>query len=886
MDWSEDRSNYESSSCPENVFPEQSQALALIFEGVSVCNRTRCWQLRLIEHSIRLDQRLRQRNKISVVAFLLPTLPPVARAKARASSRENRKTHRVSSVAEVITSGDSVLNDSRKGSGKGSRNGSRTFYLGAAWSFYSELFETVVLQADVVLDCGATETAGGVEAGQMLVDSVTPGFPDSRVEVDSLDRPWFRFVEGHWSRATHMGWITIYTLEAENVPVLAGMILLENHDISFRRNEFLVCDAEGHVRSVPLRRSPSGSEFAVKGAAHRVVSLSRATPGDYNENVREQKLSVSSACLFGLSRHPVAQFCQRAIPPPVNSHRTWSIPVSTQSDFAVFPYENLSQTTFLQSKLRLIRARLCHLQTVIDAREIDEPWTKCRNSTGLDWTRAFAHDDRDPRSWPQTRPRRGQQVLEQSYTTNQHGAWISCARCALRLHYVPRHTARMTSVSTASSASVQEALKRMSLLRDNDFTAKTVTDMIAEVEGRKHRKKKAPPQPTIVYNTVYISGAASSATISSGTTVHREISTPPTPRVSPMTRCWRLFCPEHPSVGTDQSATGKCSDNGRGIVKNLSGRLARKLQRRASLVNAGLPKQMQSVLDAAVVDRCGFVETCCSDAPCLTEAMQQRGIPSSSLLRPDGVGNNDAQTREKLLGWISEKRPRKAWFSPRVIAHQNNSTRCSLRTRQMFRKCFEYAAAVLQFCGHIYCEWPAKCARWSSVELRDFRAQQKCCGRELLMTACDSCCFAIRENSLLEHHRWQLLTSDPRYKEYMSLQCQGNHEHVWKHIHEGKREYPAAMIRRVVNGFVHDLRPPQLHMFCRKLTIWCPDLLQFLLRLLLKKPKIIIRRLNVSVFKKLIHRLHVDGGHVSKTSFEIVASASRLPCLDAAGAAV
>ena len=69
------------------------------------------------------------------------------------------------------------------------------FYLGAASSFDSELFETIVLQADVVLDCGATETAGGVEAVQILVDAVTPGFPDSRVEVDSLDRPWFRFAK-------------------------------------------------------------------------------------------------------------------------------------------------------------------------------------------------------------------------------------------------------------------------------------------------------------------------------------------------------------------------------------------------------------------------------------------------------------------------------------------------------------------------------------------------------------------------------------------------------------------------------------------------------------------------------------------------------------------
>ena len=36
--------------------------------------------------------------------------------------------------------------------------------------------------------------------------------------------------------------------------------------------------------------------------------------------------------------------------------------------------------------------------------------------------------------------------------------------------------------------------------------------------------------------------------------------------------------------------------------------------------------------------------------------------------------------------------------------------------------------------------------------------------------------FAKRENNLLERHRWQFLTSDPLFKEYMSLQYQGNHE--------------------------------------------------------------------------------------------------------------
>ena len=264
---------------------------------------------------------------------------------------------------------------------------------------------------------------------------------------------------------------------------------------------------------------------------------------DLSKDSREQNTNVSSAFMLGLSRYLVSGFCQHANPAPVNSHRTWSIPVSTQSDFAVFPHENVCQPSSLKSTLRSIRARLSHLATVI-AGKVDETWTKFRNSTDLDWTRAFAHDGRDPRTWPQTRPCRGRTACPgtELHCKPTRSVDQLCEMC-------PSPTLR-SSAHFSDDVRVEEALKRMSLLRDNDFTAKAVRDMIAEIEGRKPRKKKAPPQPTIVYNTVYDSGAASSATISSGTPVPREISTPPSPLVC-------AFCREHPSDGTDQSTTGK-----------------------------------------------------------------------------------------------------------------------------------------------------------------------------------------------------------------------------------------------------------------------------------------------------------------------------------------
>ena len=138
------------------------------------------------------------------------------------------------------------------------------------------------------------------------------------------------------------------------------------------------------------------------------------------------------------------------------------------------------------------------------------------------------------------------------------------------------------------------------------------------------------------------------------------------------------------------------------------------------------------------------------------------------------------------------------------------------------------------------------------------------------MTARDSCCFAKRENNLLEHHRWQFLTSDPRFKEYKSLQCQDNHEHVWKQTYEGKREFPVAMIRRLVNGFVQDLRPPHLHMFLSE----ADHLLSVSPAVLVASPaqetEGHVSPAERERVQKLIHRLHVAGGHVSKTSLRML----------------
>ena len=332
MDWSEDWSYPESSPCAED---EQSQVPALTPDDVSSPECVQQAEVLVAEANRTLAQ---ARSAVASAKQNRSGFFPPSNVSSSRKGKGKGKVKGKSKDSSCLICGRSdhfwrqCPEHQSKGSGKGSQNGSRTFYLGG-----SELFETVVLQADVVLDCGATETAGGVEAVQILVDAVKQGSPDSRVEVDSLGRPWFRFAYDHWGKAlsrvwllTPMGWISIYTLEAENVPVLAGMNLLENHDISFRRNEFLVYDAEGHARSVPLRRSPSGHRILnllLKG--QRAAScFSHATAGDLFEEPTEQNLSVSSACMFGLSRNPFSRVCHHSNPASDTSLRSWSIPVS------------------------------------------------------------------------------------------------------------------------------------------------------------------------------------------------------------------------------------------------------------------------------------------------------------------------------------------------------------------------------------------------------------------------------------------------------------------------------------------------------------------------------------------------------------------------------
>ena len=245
--------------------------------------------------------------------------------------------------------------------------------------------------------------------------------------------------------------------------------------------------------------------------------------------------------MFRLSRHPFSRVCHHSNPASVTSHRSWSIPVSTLSDFAVFPRENVCQPSSLQSKSRSIKTRLSWLQTVTDGQESRRTLDKMsklhrsRLDTSVCTRRSGSSQLASDETLSRTACTGKELHCKPTRTVDQLREM--CPSPTLRLQAHGPDDVRLNTVIGISAGGSEANVTS----ENNDFTAKAVRDMIAEVEGRNPRKKKATPQTTIVYNTVYNSGAATSATISSVTPVRREISTPPSPQSSPITRRWRLF---------------------------------------------------------------------------------------------------------------------------------------------------------------------------------------------------------------------------------------------------------------------------------------------------------------------------------------------------------
>ena len=166
-----------------------------------------------------------------------------------------------------------------KSKGKGKGKGKKGFFaeekawmIGNLMTFFfafpvtvaeATLF-TVIRATQIVLDSGATETAGGADAIQSFIEGLKKTGKKFKVQVDRNDKPWFRFADGLWKQAlsrVHIylpceKWIAIYTLDADT-PILGSVVFLENLGsvVDFVDNTLTMKDT-GH--KITLERAKTG----------------------------------------------------------------------------------------------------------------------------------------------------------------------------------------------------------------------------------------------------------------------------------------------------------------------------------------------------------------------------------------------------------------------------------------------------------------------------------------------------------------------------------------------------------------------------------------------------------------------------------------------------
>ena len=139
----EDWSYHDSSPCAEDVFPEQRQALALIYEDVSSPDCVQQAEVLAAEADRTLAQ---ARSAVaSAKQHHSGVFPPSnVSSNRKGKNKGNLKGKSKDSSCLICGRSDHFWRQcperQSKGSGKDGKNGSRTFYLGAAWSFESDFF--------------------------------------------------------------------------------------------------------------------------------------------------------------------------------------------------------------------------------------------------------------------------------------------------------------------------------------------------------------------------------------------------------------------------------------------------------------------------------------------------------------------------------------------------------------------------------------------------------------------------------------------------------------------------------------------------------------------------------------------------------------------------
>ena len=175
------------------------------------------------------------------------------------------------------------------------------------------------------------------------------------------------------------------------------------------------------------------------------------------------------------------------------------------------------------------------------ARKVDEPWTKCQSSTGsrLDTSFCTRRSGSSQLASDETLPRTA--LLEQSYTANPTRSVDQlCEMCPSPTPHSSTHCSNDVSVDpvigfSAGGSEANVASERQRLHGEGGEGH----DCRSRGTGASKEEVDTTNDDRVQHRVQFWSGIECDD--QSGTPVRREISTPPSPQSSPITRRWLLF---------------------------------------------------------------------------------------------------------------------------------------------------------------------------------------------------------------------------------------------------------------------------------------------------------------------------------------------------------
>lgn len=214
-------------------------------------------------------------------------------------------------------------------------------------------------------------------------------------------------------------------------------------------------------------------------------------------------------------------------------------------------------------------------------------------------------------------------------------------------------------------------------------------------------------------------------------------------------------------------------------------------------------------------------EICCSPHSALSQEMKRQKFQATRFNYESGFDLGNKTKVEEVISRIPQEKPTRIWGSPRCTAVtniQNLNQKTEVQRRELYKKrlrtireiknlvsIFKAAYSRKPGSTHIYMEWPKNAHfGWNLKEWRDLEKWFKeKYSQPLYWTEIHGCMYGLRYKGELLNKPWYVLTTDFDFYCSAAIQCDGSHNHVpivglgSQAVHD-TAYYPAEMVRRVV----------------------------------------------------------------------------------------